>query len=63
MESGDGVSPLPPLRRKSVHQRQAIEAFAEPAREIIDPALAMHAAPLSDLLHGHAQNENLMHQR
>src|ERR1700722_10141349 len=54
---------LAPLGRKSIHQREAIEALLEPAREIIDPALTMHAAPLSDLLHGHAQNQNLVHQR
>src|SRR6266849_9617613 len=63
IQFADPPDRLPPLRRKSVDQGQPIEAFAEPAREIIDPALAAQSAPLPDLLHGHAQNQDLMHQR
>src|SRR5260370_7558083 len=53
---------LPPLRRESIDQRQPIQTLPESAREIIDPALAAQTAPLPDLLHRHAQNQNLMHQ-
>src|SRR5260370_17606237 len=54
---------LPPLRRKSIDQRQPVKTLPESPREIIDPALAAQVAPLPDLLHCHAQNQDVMHQR
>ena len=51
------------LRRKAVDQRQPIQALAKPPCEIIQPALAAHAAPLADLFHRHAQDQDLVHQR
>src|SRR5204862_4512032 len=36
---------------------------AETPGEIVDPALAAQAAPLSDLLHGHSKDQDFMHQR
>ena len=45
---------LASLRCKSVDQRQPIEAFLEPACEIVHPALAAQSAALPDLFHGHA---------
>src|SRR5258708_22566047 len=54
---------LPPLRRESIDQRETVEAFAEPPREIVDPALPAQSAPLPDLLHCHPQDQDLMHQR
>src|SRR5882724_9356543 len=59
----DRLDGLPLLRREPINQRQPVETFPESAREIIDPALPARSAPLPDLLHGHAQNQNLMHQR
>src|SRR5271169_3678803 len=54
------LSALP--RRKAVDLRQPVEAFAEALGEIVDPALAAQAPSLADLLHGHAQYQDLMHQ-
>src|SRR5215213_226969 len=54
---------LSSLRRKSVHQRQPVEAFAKPAREIVIPALGTQSTLLPDLLRGHAQDQNFVHQR
>src|ERR1700676_3715139 len=54
---------LPALCRESVDQRQPVETLAEAPREIVDPALPAQAAPLPELLHRHALNQNLMHQR
>ena len=61
-QPSSGAHPRSPRRRKAVHQRQPIQAFAESARKIVDPALAAQTAPQSDLLHCHAQNQNLVHQ-
>jgi hypothetical protein len=55
-------SHLPPLRREPIDQRQPVKAFPESSREIVDPALASQSAPLPDLLHRHAKNQDLMHQ-
>src|ERR1700753_1467321 len=54
---------LPSLRREPIDQRQPVEALAKSPREIVDPALAAQPSPLPDLLHGHAENQDLMHQR
>src|SRR4029078_3151147 len=51
------------LGRKPVDQRQPIQAFAEPPREIIFPALGAQSPLLPDLRHGQAVNEDIMHQR
>src|SRR6202047_530646 len=59
---GRRIDPLPPLRCKTIDQRQPVEALAETARKIVDPALAAQTAALADLLHGHAENQDLMHQ-
>ena len=59
---GRRVNPLPPLRRKAVDQRQPVEAFAKPSRKIVDPALAAQTSALADLLHGHAEDQHLMHE-
>jgi hypothetical protein len=48
---------------QTVDQRQPVEALAQSPREIVAPALGAQPAPLPDLLHGHAQNQDLMHQR
>src|SRR5580693_9820580 len=61
--AGNSGSLLPPLCRKSIEQRQPIETLTEPAREIVVPALALHAAPLPDLIHGHTQDQYVVHQR
>src|ERR1700754_3893872 len=50
-------------RRKPIHQRQPVEAFAQAARKIVVPALATQSAPLSDLRHAHAMDQDVMHQR
>src|SRR6266446_946555 len=63
---GAGGNPLlfdSPLHRKPIDQREPFEAFAESPREIIHAALPAQSAPLSNLLHRHPQNQNLMHQR
>ncbi len=54
---------LPLLRGKPVDQRQPVETFAESPREIVDPALAAQSTALPDLLHRHAEDQDLMHQR
>src|ERR1700750_1810582 len=56
-------APLSWSARKPVDHRQPVEAFAESPGEIVDPALAAQAAPLSNLLHRHAKYQHLMHQR
>jgi hypothetical protein len=57
------VKCLPFRRGKPIDQCQTVKTFAESAREIIDPALAAQSAPLPDLFHRHAENQDLMHQR
>ena len=52
-----------PRSREPVQQCQPVEAFAKSPREIVDPALTHEATALADLLHGHAENQHLMHQR
>src|ERR1700747_21781 len=49
------------LRRKSVDQRQPIEALFEAPRKIVVPALALQPAALPDLLHGQALDQDVMH--
>lgn len=53
----------PACRRKPVHQRQPIQAFLETPRKIFLPALRTQSAPLSNLLHGHAEDQDIVHQR
>src|SRR5262245_17823334 len=50
-------------RGEAVEQRKPIQAFLEAPREIILPALRGQAAPLANLLHGHAQDQHFMDQR
>src|SRR5882672_3067869 len=56
-------APLSRSRRKPVDHRQPVVAFAESPGEIVDPALAPQGPLLCDLLHRHAENQHLMHQR
>src|SRR6202022_3087054 len=56
-------APLSRSRRKPVDHRQPVEALPEWLCKIVDPALAAQGAPLCDLLHRHAENQYLMHQR
>src|SRR5690242_11650192 len=49
-------------RCESIEQGETVQAFLETAREVIHPALRRQAAPLADLLHGHAQDQHLVHQ-
>src|SRR5262249_15660171 len=58
-----GPVALPLLRRKAVSEREAIQAFLKPPREIILPALALQAAPPADLLQRHALDQNVMDER
>jgi hypothetical protein len=48
-------------RWKSISQTG--KAFLEPPREIVLPALGTQASPLSDLLHGHSLDQDIVHQR
>jgi hypothetical protein len=50
-------------RCESIDQRQPVETFAEPPREIVVRTLAPQSPPLRDLRHGHAEDQNVMNQR
>ena len=54
---------LPLLRREPVNQREPVETFPKPSYEIILPALGAQSTSLPDLLHRHALDQNVMHQR
>ena len=49
-------------RGEAVEQRKPIQAFLEAPRQIILPALGGQAAPLANLLHGHAQDQHFVDQ-
>src|SRR5258708_19383912 len=64
MRHSRALSPShPPFRGKPVDQRQPVETLAKTPREIIGPALGTQSAPLPDLLHADAEDQNLVHQR
>src|SRR5581483_9120020 len=48
------------FRREAVDQRQPVEAFLEAPCKIVVPALALQPAPLPDLLHAHAVDQDIM---
>src|SRR5262249_40519859 len=49
--------------RKTIDQRQPIEAFLKAPGEIILPALRYEIAQLTDLLHRHAIDQDVVHER
>lgn len=49
-------------RREAVEQGEAVQTFLEAPGKVVLPALRGQPTALADLLHGHAENQHVMHE-